>query len=317
MKNFKKKITAIMLVVLTLCVTLLSGCANSGVQSSGNKKYSIVCTIFPEYDWIKNVLGDKAEDFDVTLLLKSGTDLHSYQPSAADIAKISRCDMFVYIGGESDSWVEDTHEEDSHDATESVHSNTTQEEDTHDDHDHEEVAYDEHIWLSLNNAKRLVSGIADTVSAVDEANANVYKANGNAYIDKLSELDNKYKEAVKSAAKNTVLFGDRFPFRYMTDDYGLEYYAAFTGCSAETEASFDTVTFLAKKLDELKLNTVLIIENSNDKLAKTIIQNSADKNQKILVINSLQSVTDKDIKNGVTYLSVMQDNLEILKQALD
>lgn len=330
-KKFKRSLTAGMFILFMLSAALLTGCAGGSDNNAGDKKYSIVCTIFPEYDWIRNVLGERADEFEVTMLVKSGTDLHSYQPSAADIAKISSCDLFVYTGG-ADSWADDALSTASNkemkvislfdvlgsDVKEEELVEGMEDEHSHNDenHNHDEIEYDEHIWLSLNNANKLVSAISDAISDLDDANKTVYAENAAAYLQQIAALDDEYKEAVKSAKRDTLLFGDRFPFRYLTEDYGLKYYAAFKGCSAETEASFETVTFLAGKLDELKLDTVLIIENSDEKLAKTIIQNSKSKNQQILVINSLQSVTAKDIKNGVTYLSVMKDNLEILKQAL-
>ena len=183
------------------------------------------------------------------------------------------------------------------------------------DHDHEEEA-DEHVWLSLKNAKTLVRAISDALQELDPDNKDTYAANTSAYIEKLSALDGAYQSAVDGAARKTVLFGDRFPFRYLVDDYGLSYYAAFTGCSAESEASFETVSFLAKKVDELKLPCVLTIEGKNHKIAETIVENTAEKNQKILTIDSMQSTTSKDAANGATYLSVMEQNLSVLKEAL-
>ena len=181
----------------------------------------------------------------------------------------------------------------------------------------EEPEYDEHVWLSLKNAKVLVENISDTIQAVDTKNAQSYKENALAYLEKLKQLDSQYEETVQNANVKTVVFGDRFPFRYLVDDYKLNYYAAFVGCSAETEASFETITFLAKKVDELGLNTILTIENSNHEIAENIKQNTEKKNQNILSMNSLQSVTNADLDGGFTYLKAMQDNLEVLKQALN
>ena len=163
----------------------------------------------------------------------------------------------------------------------------------------------------------MVKAIEQALEAVDDANAAIYQKNADAYIQKLDDLDKEYEAVVTSAAKKTIVFGDRFPFRYLADDYGLSYYAAFPGCSAETEASFETITFLAEKMDELELSKILVIENSDKKIAKTIIDNTATKNQEILVMNSLQSVTSKKIEEGVSYVSIMQENLEILKQAME
>ena len=183
------------------------------------------------------------------------------------------------------------------------------------DHEHEEEA-DEHVWLSLKNAETLVGAISDALQELDPDNKDTYAANASAYIEKLSALDGAYQSAVDGAARKTVLFGDRFPFRYLADDYGLSYYAAFSGCSAESEASFETVSFLAKKVDELKMPCVLTIEGKNHKLAETIVQSTAGKNQKVLTMDSMQSTTSEDVANGTTYLSAMEQNLSVLKEAL-
>ena len=504
-----KKIFTIFL-ALTMAVGLLAGCGKKNAAEKGesdSNKLSIVTTIFPEYDWVKEILGDKAESTDLTMLLSSGVDLHSYQPTADDIVKISDCDLFLYVGGESDGWVESVlknaanrkmkainllevlgdsvkteeivegMQEDGHDhghshdeqltendiedrtlsdfagAWKSLHpfllngdldkfcehraeededSSTTKDtywekykaswqcdaekisingdtitftyadgktvsaeytyagyqpklddegkirsvryqfettsadapkyvqfndhghepgeaehfhiyfgndgfdalmsaktnpffvkdalsiEDILDElmgHDHGEEK-DEHVWLSLKNAQALCMTIADALCAIDPDNKDAYTANTSAYIEKLSALNGEYQSAVDSAARKTVLFGDRFPFRYLVDDYGLSYYAAFVGCSAETEASFETISFLAKKVDELKLPCVLTIEGAQHKIAETIVQNTTSKNQKVLTMDSMQSTTSKDVANGTTYLSVMEKNLSVLKEAL-
>ena len=500
--------------VLTMAVGLLAGCGKKNAAEKGesdSNKLSVVTTIFPEYDWVKEILGDKAGSTDLTMLLSSGVDLHSYQPTADDIVKISDCDLFVYVGGESDGWVESvlknadnknvkvinllnvlgdsvkTEEtvegmqetEHAHDhskevstfedhevqdrslsdwagswqsaypfaldgtlddafaamaeegemtadeyktyyqngyktditniniegdhiaftyedgkkvgsdykyigyyiqnwstgtkaamyrfeavdrtsgapiyiefndhmiesaAPEHFHIRMSNEsfdaivdpekswptffpddmtgEDLCDhmeghghDHDHEEEA-DEHVWLSLKNAKTLVDAISNALQELDPDNKDAYAANAAAYIEKLSALDGAYQSAVDGAARKTVLFGDRFPFRYLVDDYGLSYYAAFAGCSAESEASFETVSFLAKKVDELKLPCVLTIEGKNHKIAETIVENTAEKNQKILTMDSMQSMTSEDVTNGTTYLSGMEQNLSVLKETL-
>ncbi len=502
-----KKITA-MLLALVMLVGVLAGC---GKQNDTNKtdKLSIVTTIFPEYDWVKEILGDKAENAEITMLLDNGVDLHSYQPTADDIVKISDCDLFIYVGGESDGWVdnalknatnknmkvinllevlgdsvkteetvegmqEEEHDHDhghdkeitkddikdrtlsdfagewkslypyllngdldeycEHKAEEDEDSSTTKDtylekykaswqcdankitingnkitftytdgksvsaeytyagyqpklndegkirsvryqfETTSTDapkyvqfndhghepgeaehfhiyfgndgfdalmdlktnpffvggslsvdeildelmghsHDHEEES-DEHVWLSLRNAEALCKAISAALQEIDPDNKDAYASNTSAYIKKLSALDNEYKKAVNAATYKTVLFGDRFPFRYLVDDYGLDYYAAFVGCSAETEASFETISFLAKKVDELNLPCVLTIEGAQHKIAETIVKNTTAKNQKVLTMDSMQSTTSKDVANGTTYLSVMEQNLSVLKEAL-
>ena len=487
--------------------TAAAGCERIAAADAGTddpKKLSIVTTIFPEYDWVREIMGDKAESADLTMLLDNGVDLHSYQPTVDDIVKIATCDIFIYVGGESDSWVEDalkhnvnkdmkvinllevlkdtikTEEampgmqaEDGHNhgyshfadtdvqdrslsdwdgdwqsvypylqdgildevmerkaengsktkeeyrayyetgyqtdvsqITIDAENNTirfvrdgiaakaayaykgyqiydyasgsrgvryffeatdgdadapkyvqfsdhginpgkaehfhiyfgndgfdalSQEMDSwptyypmdmssndikEDMLEHEEKEYDEHVWLSLKNAKVLCNSISQALQAIDPENKNVYAANAEAYEKQLSALDEKYQEAVDNATYKTLLFGDRFPFRYLVDDYGLRYYAAFSGCSAESEASFDTIHFLAKKLDELGLPCILTIEGAKHRIAETIVENTTAKNQKVLSMDSMQSTTSKDVAQGTTYLSVMEKNLDVLTDAL-
>ena len=312
-----------------MCVLCLTACSGKTAQD-GDKKLKIVTTIFPEYDWVKAILGDEIENVELTMLLDNGVDLHSYQPTAEDIRKISECDLFIYVGGESDAWVEDALKESLNEnqrvinLMEVMGENAKEEEvvegmqaEEHEEaHTDEEVEYDEHVWLSFRNAELECQEIEKQLSALDPENQQVYEENLNSYLAKLQELDGKYQDAVNNSTMHTLLFADRFPFRYMVDDYGLDYYAAFVGCSAETEASFETITFLAGKIDELGLHTVLTIEKSDQKIARTVIENTKNKDQQILAMDSMQSTTSEDVKNGTTYLSTMESNLEILKQAL-
>ncbi len=329
-----------LLVVIVLLTSGLTACGSDDrhpAQESG--KFQIVTTIFPEYDWVMQILGDNPAKAEVTMLLDNGVDLHSFQPTAADILKISTCDLFIYVGGESDEWVEDALQEATNqemivvnlldalgDAVkEEEVIEGMQEEDEHehegedDDRDHEEdeVEYDEHVWLSLKNATALLESISGSISRIDPSNEDSYKKNTAAYIEKLKALDLQYQAAVSASSCSTLLFGDRFPFRYLTDDYGLSYYAAFVGCSAETEASFETIAFLAQKVDELSLPSVMTIEGTDHRIAETIVQNTRTKDQKILTMDSMQSVTAKDVKNGTTYLAIMENNLSVLKDALN
>ena len=326
-----KKITALLLALFML-VGVLAGC---GKQNDTNQtdKLSIVTTIFPEYDWVREILGDKADNAEITMLLDNGVDLHSYQPTADDIVKISNCDLFIYVGGESDEWVEDALRNAANRnmkvinllevlgdsvKTEEIVEGMQEEEHEHEDaeeHEHEEEA-DEHVWLSLKNAKMLVRVISKALQELDPDNKDIYAANADAYVKKLSALDAEYQAAVDAASNKTILFGDRFPFRYLVDDYGLRYYAAFVGCSAETEAGFETISFLAKRVDEWKLPCVLTIEGAQHKIAETVVRNTTAKNQRVLTMDSMQSTTSKDVKNGTTYLSVMEKNLSVLKEAL-
>ena len=403
MKKFKR-IFALFFCFL-IAAGVLSGCGKAVSSSEAGtstteteKPLKVVTTIFPEYDWVRQILGERAGNAELTMLLDNGVDLHSYQPTADDIIKISDCDLFVYVGGESDGWVEDALKEatnknmkvinlldvlkDTVKTEEAVPGMQAEEGHNHGVADfadsdvkdrelsdwngewqsaypyildgtldpvmekkaqsgtktaeeykdssamtgaeiademleHEEKEYDEHVWLSAKNAGTLCNAIAAALEEIDPANKEIYAANAKSYQEKLSALDAEYQSAVDNAARKTVLFGDRFPFRYLVDDYGLSYYAAFAGCSAESEASFETISFLAHKVDELNLPCVLTIEGAKHKIAETIVQNTVEKNQKILTLDSMQSTTTTDVENGTTYLSVMEDNLAILKQALN
>ena len=326
-----RKIFLVVISVL-MSIGLLSGCdIKSGLGAKNEKPLRIVTTIFPEYDWVREVLGDKFQEADVTMLIDNGVDLHSYQPTADDIIKISNCDLFIYVGGESDEWVEDVLEDADNenmvalsllnvlgeDAVEEEMVEGMEEE----DHDHEEEEeheheFDEHVWLSLKNAAVFCEVISEELAYIDPDNGDIYRENAKNYIEQLNKLDKEYENTVLNASKKTVLFGDRFPFRYLVNDYGIDYYAAFSGCSAESEASFETVAFLANKVNDLGLNYVLTIENSNQSIAQTIIENTDEKNQQTLILNSMQSLTKEDADNGKTYLSIMEDNLNTLRDAL-
>lgn len=318
-----KKITALLLALMMLA-GVLAGCGKP--QDTGKAgKLKVVTTIFPEYDWVRAILGDKAENAEVTMLLDNGVDLHSYQPTADDIVKISDCDLFIYVGGESDEWVEDALRNAANGNMkvinllevlgDSVKTEEIVEGMQEEEYEYEEEA-DEHVWLSLKNAKMLVRVISKALQELDPNNKDIYAANADAYVKKLSALDAEYQTAVDAASNKTILFGDRFPFRYLVDDYGLHYYAAFVGCSAETEAGFETISFLAKRVDEWKLPCVLTIEGAQHKIAETVVRNTTAKNQRVLTMDSMQSTTSKDVKNGTTYLSVMEKNLSVLKEAL-
>ena len=502
----KKLIT--ILPALALTGGLLAGCGKIAAldgKKDDSRQLSIVTTIFPEYDWVREILGNRMENVSLTMLLDSGVDLHSYQPTADDIVSISDCDLFIYVGGESDGWVDDAlkeatnpnmrvinlldvlgdgvkteeakpgmqaeeghHHGYSHFSDSDVRDRTlsdwtgswqsvypfledgtldevmkrkgengkktaeeyrkyyatgyqttvksividcragtmefvkngvsskavyqykgyqiydyasgsrgvryffeTADEDSgapryvqFSDHgiepgkaghfhiysgndgfdalsqemehwptyypadltgdeireemlEHEEKEYDEHVWLSLKNAEILCKAIAAQLEELDPEHRDIYSTNVSAYVEKLAKLDGRYKGTVEKASGKTVLFADRFPFRYMVDDYGLDYYAAFAGCSAESEASFETVSFLANKIDELELPCVLTIEGNHHRLAETIVENTRDKNQKILTLDSMQGTTAEDVKKGVTYLSVMEQNLNLLRESLE
>lgn len=381
----KKKLSAssLLLAGLFLCIVLSVGCSvvkntsgknatrknaesentieQNSIEKGNSNKISIVCTTFPQYDWVKNILGEEAEHFNVTLLLDNGVDMHSYQPAVKDIATAGSSDLFIYVGGESDTWVEDALKEAKNKDLKAINLMETldnfvkeeevvegmQEERKSLGHSHEKSSkekqeqtqkeshensqeingqkeaadekpeYDEHIWLSIRNAEIMVKNIEKAIEQLDSDNAKVYQNNAENYIKKLDTLDKQYANTIQNAKYKAILFGDRFPFRYMVDDYDLKYYAAFAGCSAETMAGFETVTFLAKKADELQLPVILTIENSDGRIAEAVKSNTTKKNQKILAMNSLQSVTKEQLADGITYLQVMQENLSVLSEALN
>lgn len=314
------------MVCLVICL-LTSLCACGGAEEKAGEDdgtLHIVTTIFPEYDWVRNILGENPGNAEVTLLLDSGVDPHSFQATTKDILDVSTCDLFIYVGGESDTWAEDALAEAVNpdmvvvNLLEVLGDQAKAEERTEgmQGRAEEEPELDEHVWLSLRNAEVLCRAIEEGIAEIDPEHADIYEENLEAYLGKLDDLDQEYIQAVSDAPVKTVLFGDRFPFRYLTDDYGLSYYAAFPGCSAETEASFQTIRFLAGKLDELRLPCVLTIEGSDKKIAETIIQNTESQNQEILGLNSMQSVTLEEAEEGASYIGIMKENLATLQQAL-
>lgn len=313
---FKKAMT------LLLCTILMCGCGTAAPAQPENGGLSVVTTVFPLYDWLRIIT--EGTDTEVTMLMQNGSDLHNFQPSAKDIISINDADMFVYIGGESDEWTKDVLREakssltavslmDSGSVTlleDEVKEGMTVEEE-------EEPENDEHVWLSLQNAIRYTELLSEKLQEKDPENAERYHQNAEAYIGKLMALDREYSLAAENAEYRTLVFCDRFPFIYLMKDYGLDYYAAFKGCSAETEASFETVVYLSGKLDELQLKHVFTIENSGTDIADTVLKTSKDQNRDILVLNSMQSVTGEQADSGVTYLSIMEENLEVLKKGLN
>lgn len=329
--------TLILCALLCTALFAFTGCSENTVN---NGKINIVCTTYPQYNWIQNIIGEESDKFNLTLLVDGGADLHSYQPSAKDMAKISSADMFVYVGGSSDAWVLDAVRETANKNMKKVnmmellgdrakeeevvegmqedkhgHSHTASE-DSHSGHnDTDDIEYDEHIWLSVKNAKVLTQELANVIKELDADNADEYQNNADVYIKQLSDLDKEYESVIGALRLKTVVFGDRFPFRYLVDDYNIDYYAAFAGCSAETEASFKTVTFLAGKVDEIGTKVILTIDGSDERLANTIKDNTKDKNQEILQMDSMQSVRSSELED-YNYINVMIKNLTILKQAL-
>ena len=300
-------------------------------EPTGNS-LSIIGTIFPQYDWTRQILGERSGHMDLILLQDTRVDLHNFQPSVRDMVTISSCDLFIYVGGDSDFWVEDVLRQAANPDMIVINllellgdAALLEDELDHDDHHHhhhhhtgddDELEFDEHVWLSLKNAVIFCSAIADALSVLDPEFSTVYSANLTSYIDELNDLDAEYATILDGLPNRILLFGDRFPFRYLIEDYGLEYYAAFSGCSAETEASFQTIVFLARRMDEHNLRNIMVTESSDQSIARTVIDSSSAGDQNILVLDSMQSVTADDVQSGVTYISIMQNNLQVLKNAL-
>lgn len=310
---------------LLLCFILLAGLFSGcgGAAEREKEKLSVVATVFPLWDWTRELLGG-ADEIELTLLLDNGTDMHSCQPTVDDLVTISSADLLIYVGGESDEWLEDALSEkvnpdliavnlmevlgDRLKLEERVEGMKNGAE--------EDEEYDEHIWFSLKNAEICCTAIADALIHLSPGLTASVTENKAAYLAQLEVLDTFYKAAADGAAQHVLLFADRFPFRYLLDEYGLSYYAAFAGCEAETGASFETVAFLAGKVDELGLSAVLTTDSPVPRLAETIAANTRHSDAAILELDSMQSVTSADIEGGASYLGIMESNLEILKEAL-
>ena len=309
------------LIGFSLAVTS-AGCAQKA--STGSTGIQVVCATAPLYDWTRQITKGTTST-EQKLIIDKGTDLHSFQPSATDIVTIKNADVLIFIGGESDDWIRDAIKEPSNKnqkvvclmdvlkdsiVEEEVVEGMQGEEEENEEHG-EGPEYDEHIWLSLRLASKACKAIEEAISSVAKDDASKFKANLDEYISKLNALDKQYEEMVKGARLDTMVVADRYPFRYLAEDYKLKYSAAFVGCSAETEASFETVKFLADKVKSIDCKTVLTIENSDGKIAKTVIETSGKTDVKIAVLDSMQSC-GKDLD----YLKVMTSNLEVLKAAL-
>ena len=300
-----------------------AGCSQTSRTSS--KGLKVVCATAPLYDWTKNIT-EGTDSTDLSLIIGNGTDLHSFQPSASDIISIKSADVLIYVGGESDGWIRDALKETVNKnqqvvclmdvlkdsvVEEEVVEGMQGEDEEEGEGEEEGPEYDEHVWMSLRLTRKSCKAIEEALEKVSSKDAAKYKANLESYDAKLSALDKQYEEMVKGARLNTMIVPDRYPFRYLAEDYKLKYSAAFVGCSAETEASFETVKFLADKVKELDPKAVLIIENSDGKLAKTVLETAGKSSVKVEVLDSMQSCgADLD------YIRTMTENLEKLKTAL-
>jgi zinc transport system substrate-binding protein len=302
-------------VLASLAAALLAGGRKDTAKADG--KINVVTTIFPSYDFVREAAGDKVN---LTMLLKPGAESHSYEPSPQDIIKVQNCDVFIYVGGESDAWVERILESmdtkrmeivtlmDCVEVVEEVIVEGMEEEE-----EAEGPEYDEHVWTSPKNAKLIVQKIADVLKQRDPANAAEYEENTTSYLAKLTDLDASFQTIVNGAKRKTFVFGDRFPFRYFADVYGLEYFASFPGCSTETECSAATIAFLVDKVRAEKIPVVFHIELSNEKIADTICEETGAKK---LLLHAVHNISQRDFDRGANYYDLMSQNVQNLREAL-
>lgn len=318
------------LICIVLCL-LLSLCAcGAAPAESGGEGMNIVCTVFPAYDFARQIAGERAN---VTLLVPPGSEAHSFEPTPQDIIRIENCDLLICNGGESEVWLEEilegreneipsltmmdcveTLEEETKEGMQGV-SHEHEHEHEHEEeegHEHEEE-YDEHVWTSPVNAELIVFALCEKLSAIDPENGDFYRVNCDSYQAELQKLDAAFREVVSQGSHDTLIFADRFPVRYFVEEYGLDYYAAFPGCADDTEPSARTVAFLIDKVRSESIPAVLYIEFSNEKMADVICEDTGC--QKLL-FHSCHNVSAEQLKDGVSYLALMWSNVESLKEAL-
>ena len=327
---FKKMITAkrifqrlsILILILALTVAFLPACSGNGLYTVGNGELKVVCTSFPPFDLARQVGGEKVT---LTVLQDNGADLHNYSPTAKTLLALSEADVFIAIGGESDKkWVDDAIESAQNpdlkviyltDGIELKHAELERT-DHGEGHDHSAEhgeSGDEHVWLSLKNAISITEKICAAFTEKDAESSAYYRANATAFTEKLSALDREYEKAVAESDKKTVVVADRFPFIYLTDDYGLSYYAAFSGCSTEVNSDFATQIKLINAVKEHDLHAIIVTEGGGKDLADNICSETGCKK---VALNSMQSVTRAEIESGATYIGIMTKNLASLKAAL-
>lgn len=315
-----KKIFCIILTA-AIFLTVLSGCGNETISDKSSQKLSIVTTIFPQYDFARQIAGDKA---DVKMLLAPAQESHGFEPTPKDIISVHDCDLFIYTGGESEKWAQDILDSSGKEIRtvslmdcvslfEEEEVSGMDEHSLHADEKGDETEYDEHVWTSPKNAEAIVQKITEALCEIDPQNADYFKKNSDDYTNKLDDLDEKFKQTVENGKRKTVVFGDRFPLLYFVKQYGLDYYAAFPGCSEQTEASSATIAFLIDKVKDEKIPVVFKIELSNDNIAKAVAEPT---NAKVMTFYSCHNISREDFDNGETYLSLMTKNVDALKSAL-
>lgn len=313
----KKRVITVIFAVLA--AFLLSGCEKGGEIKENKSGIEIVCTFYPQYSWVKNLTKDT--DADVILLQKGGTDFHSYQPTFEDTLKMQTCDLLVCIGGESDLWSKEAAQNGGTAKVLSVMdviSENLIDECVQNgkEPENDEKEKDEHVYLSLKNAKTACESIAEVLCETDEKNARKYRENLKEYLEKLEEIDKEFEELAQNSVRKTFIMPDRYPFAYLARDYGLECFAAFEGCSSETDASFETVVFLSEKVKELDVKYVAVTENSDKKTARSVIETSGKDGIEIVELNSMQALSENDVKSA-EYTDIMLENLKTLKLLLN
>lgn len=310
-----------LLAVITAAATVFSLCAcssESGYSNSDSGKLKIISTVFPPYDLARQIAGDNAE---ISILLPPGSEIHNYEPSAKDMIAIRNCDIFLYIGGENEQWAEkliNSNDTENVTAVKLIDYVPTlsEDEDEHDhdhDHDHEHET-DEHIWTSPKNAQLMLSAVYDAICKVDPSNKQTYTKNKDAYAKQLSDLDNAYRSAVDNAKNKTIVLADKFPFRYLAHEYGLEFSAAFAACSDESEPGVSTMIKLTKTIKENNIPAVYYLEFSSTKIADTLCDETGATK---LMLHSCHNVSKQDIENNISYVDLMKQNLENLKLTLN
>ena len=330
-----KKIISFLLCIILL-ISVISCASSCGNSDYDNGKIKIVCTLFPQYDWVRSIVGN-SNKIEVSLLIQNGTDPHSYQPTAADILTVTNCDMIIYSGAESDKWIKEALSDDKYDnivrialcdipsiklhdisSTSGEHSHEKEFGHSHDHGTDSHGVLDEHVWLSLHNAIIATRHISEAICKLDRENEGKYIENSEKYISSLLSLDEKFKFEIEKIDKHDrfIIFADRFPFIYLLSDYHVSFQAAFDGCSADTDADFETVLTLIKEADTHSVSCVAVTESSDKSLANTVINSAKRNDMKIITLNSLQSINKNDIDNGATYISVMRENLENIMLAL-
>ena len=288
-------------------------------EQNDDGRLSIVATNFALYDFAKNVCGDEA---DVIMLLPTGTDAHNFEATLGDIDKIESSDLFIHTGGESEDWVDDIFASfdsigvtvNSICASDAVETYTEEITDGMQTDGEEEQGIDEHVWTSIPNAVKIIEKIRDELSALSPESAEIFSDNAEGYINELEAIDAEIETCVNTAKRRTVIFADRFPFRYFTERYSLEYYAAFSGCTSNTEPTLATLNFLIEKVREENIPAVLTIELSDKKCAETVAKETGCD---ILQLNSAHNVTEEEFESGITYADLMRENLEVLKIVLN